>query len=87
MVKLRRSIYDIEETKSKAKSKGFTDQEFGPEEQSLGKFDNVSMDKWKRVTELGQGISMFGHEIQPKQATYNNHPNCKSMQAALACLA
>jgi len=52
----------------------------------LGQFEGVSMDKWKRVTELGEGITMFGHEIQPKQATYSNLPN-KTMQAVLACLA
>ena len=80
-------MYDIDEIKSKAQSKVFTDHEFGPEEQSLGRFDNVSMDKWKRVTELGEGLSIFGHEIQPKQATYSNNPNCIAMQAALACLA
>jgi hypothetical protein len=32
-------------------------------------------------------MSMFSHEIQPKQVTYSNYPNNKGMQAALACLA
>jgi hypothetical protein len=65
VLKVNKSDY---ETLSKAlvgKERKFTDIDFPPEEKSLGSFQNIPSDKWKRLSELVSLSSFLPKEEKP----------------------
>lgn len=44
----------------KSKDKVFVDPEFKPEESSLGQFDSIQIDRWKRISEIVDKPELYG---------------------------
>jgi hypothetical protein len=86
MFRVTKSPLESQLAQLKFKGKAFIDPEFPPNETSLGQFDSINIDRWKRISEIVEKPQLFGPEIQPKQATISNYPIEKGFQAATACL-
>ena len=61
LLKVARSSLDSQ--MQQLKNQAFSDPEFQPNEASLGKIANINIDKWKRVSELTNGLKLFGEEV------------------------
>lgn len=71
----------------KSKDMVFLDPDFPPSEASLGPFELISVDKWKRISEIVKSGSLFGDEIEPRQAASTSCPMEKGLQGVAGCLA
>jgi hypothetical protein len=56
---INKSEYDTFSKSLTGKERKFVDQDFPPSDKSLGNFEHVKTDKWKRISEINPNITFF----------------------------
>jgi len=65
VLKLNRSDYDTIAKEFGKKDKKWTDGSFHPNDQSLGVIENITSNKWIRISDIVQNPVIFNHPVNP----------------------
>jgi hypothetical protein len=65
VLKVNKSDYDSLTNTLNGKDRKFVDNDFSPEEKSMGSFEGIAADKWKRITDIVEKPQLFPKEIHP----------------------
>jgi hypothetical protein len=87
VLKVNKSEYDAFSKGLTGKEAKFVDQEFPPTDKSLGYFEDVKTDKWKRISEIVQNAAYINKEAGPADGVASNHSYNTGYQAAVAAIA
>lgn len=87
VLRINRSEYEAFSKSLTATDRKFVDQDFPPSDKSLGKFEEVRTDKWKRIAEICPAASFFGKAVTPSEAAVGNHNRTVGYRAAVAAIA
>lgn len=87
VLRINRSEYEAFSKSLTATDRKFVDQDFPPDDKSLGKFEEVRTDKWKRIAEISPAASFLGKTLTPSEAAAGNHNRTVGYRAAVAAIA
>ena len=87
VLKINKSEYDTLSKGLSGKETKFVDQDFPPNDKSLGLFENVKTDKWERLSEIVTNAAYFNKDAGPADGVASNHQYNIGYQAAVAAIA
>jgi len=86
IVRVNKSGYDSLSNTLNGKDRKFVDNDFPPGDISLGIFESITTDKWKRISDIVEKPVLFNKDIIPNDAL-QSHNQSKGFQSAVAALA